>query len=358
LGVNGGMDDLDLDVLRWMYPGGVWSPWGTDPRITVADIASHVGLTRTAVWARLCKWRRVGFWDGFETQVNSRIFGASVSMASFHVADSAQGWELLDQTGAIEGVMWASLHFGDSLVARNVEYVLVTMLADTRANQLRRVRALRRLSPTGVVDGPVTTEPPPCSRALTRLDWRVLSAMVAHPNSSAGRLAGDVGVSLKTLDHHRSLLIDDRVVCSTPRLDWSKMGCVALTFYCRSSEDVEGATRALECRLPHSIPISFQGFNGHDFKAPKCFCYMVPAHSPNEVQTLVHDLARLPGVTSVLPEQWGPRRGFTAWASARIAERLSLPVLLVPTSAPSEIGPVGGETTRLVREKRLEVAAS
>lgn len=352
------MDDIDLDILRWMYPGGVWSPWGTDPRITAADIASHVGLTRTAVWARLRKWRKVGFWDGFETQVNSRIFGAGVSMASFHVNDSAQGWELLDRAGAIEGVMWASLHFGDSLVARNVEYVLVTMLADTRANQLRRMRALRRLSPTGVVDGPVTTEPPPCSRTLTRLDWRVLSAMVAGPNSSAALLAGDVGVSVKTLDHHRSRLIDDRVVCSTPRIDWSKMGCVALTFYCRFLEDVEGATRALECRLPHSIPVSFQGFNGHDFKTPKCFCYLVPAHSPHEVHTLVHDLSRLPGVTLVLPELWGPRRGFTAWATARIAEHLSCPVTVVHTAAASEMGPVVGAPGRPVREKRLELATS
>jgi DNA-binding Lrp family transcriptional regulator len=352
------MDDLDLDILRWMYPGGVWSPWGTDPRITVADIASHVGLTRTAVWARLCKWRKVRFWDGFETQVNSRIFGASVSMVSFHVNDSAQGWELLDRTGAIEGVMWASLHFGYSLVARNVEYVLVTMLADTRANQLRRMRALRRLSPTGVVDGPVTTAPPPCSRTLTRLDWRVLSAMVARPNSSTARLAGDVGVSLRTLDHHRSMLIDDRVVCSTPRFDWSKMGCVALTFYCRCSEDVEEAIRALECRLPHSIPVSFQGFNGHDFRDPMCFCYLVPAHSPHEVQTLVHDLSRLPGVTLVLPELWGPRRGFTAWATARIAERLSPPVTVVHTPARSGMGPGGGEPGRLVRAARLELTTS
>ncbi|HTS32976.1 MAG TPA: Lrp/AsnC family transcriptional regulator [Thermoplasmata archaeon] len=346
------MDDIDLDVLRWMYPGGVWSPWGTDPRITIADIASHVGLTRTAVWARLCKWRKVEFWDGFETQVNPRIFGASVSMVSFHVEDSAQGWELLDRTGAIQGVMWASLLSGYSLAARNVTYVLVTMLADTRADQVRRMRALRRLSPSGVVDGPVTTEPVPCSRSMTPLDWRILSAMVAHPNASAARLACDVGVSLKTLDHHRSLLIDDGVVCSTPRLDWSKIGCVALTFFCRSPEDVDVTVRALESRLPHSIPVSFQGLNGHDFKAPKCFCYLVPAHSPHAVPSLVHDLSRLPGVTSVLPELWGARCGFTAWATSRIAQRLCPPVTVMAATPASAVGPGSGGPGRGVREER------
>lgn len=342
------MDDIDLDILRWMYPGGVWSCWGTDPRITVADVASHVGLNRTAVWARLRKWREIGFWDGFDTQVNCRIFGASTLIASFHVADSAQGWELVDRSGAIEGVMWASLHFGESLVDRNVNYVLVTMLADTDANELRRMRDLRRLSPTGIVDGPLTLQPPPCSRTLTRLDWRVLSAMVANPNSSTVRLASDVGVSLKTFDHHRSQLIDDGVVYSTPRLDWSKLGCVAVTFYCRCSEDLEPAVQALECRHPHSIPISFQGFNGRDFKDPQAFCYMVPAHSPNAIPMLVHELSRLPGVTSVLPELWGHGRRFSTWVTSRIAEHLGSPVTAVQTHAVSEMSPTSREPGRLI----------
>lgn len=354
------VDDLDLDILRWMYPGGVWSPWGTDPRITVAEIASHVGLNRTAVWARLCKWRKVGFWDGFETQVNCRIFGAGVLMVSFQVADSAQGWELLDRTGAIEGVMWASLHFGDSLVARNVEYVLVTMVADTRANHLRRMRALRRLSPTGVVDGPLAFEPPPCSRTLSRLDWRILSAMVARPNSSAAQLAADVGVSLKTLDHHRSMLIDGRVVFSTPRLDWSKMSCLAVNLYCKSSEDGQGAARALECRLPHSIPVSLDGFNGPDqeIKSRKVFTFMVPAHSPHAIPTLVRDLSRLPGVTLVLPELWGPRRGFPAWATARIAEHLATTVAVARAGEGAVSGHKVGVPSASVRDERVEPASS
>jgi DNA-binding Lrp family transcriptional regulator len=348
------MDDLDLDLVRWMYPGGVWSPWGTDPRISVAEIASHVGLNRTAVWARFRKWRRVGFWDGFETHVNVRIFDVGLLVASFRVSDSAEGWDLVDRVGEIEGVLGGSLHFGDSLGGGDVEHVGVTMVNDGPAGVLRRLRALTRLSPTGVVDGPVPVEPPPCARELTPLDWRILEAMLAYPNASAPRVAQVVRVSSKTFDHHRSALIDDHVVTSAPKFNWSKIGCVTLSFYCHAAGDVGGAARALTDRIPHSIPVSQSGFSRvtPDFEASNCFSFIVPAHSPNEVQTLVRDLSQLPGVTRVRPELWGPWRGFPYWVTERIAQRLTAPPAVVappPLIAVGRAGPEPGKRNRVGR---------
>ena len=334
------MDDLDLDILRWMYPGGVWSPWGSDPRIGVAEIASHVGLDRTAVWARMRKWRRDGFWDGFQTHVNARIFGIGMLFVTFRVADSAEGWDLLDRVGEIEGVVGASLHFGDSLVARDVEHVGVTMVAGNSAEIFPRMEALRQISPSGVVDGPVVFEPPPCSRELSDLDWRILSVMVDYPNASVPRAAGVVGVSPKTFTHHRSALIDDHVVSSAPKLDWSKMGCVTLGFYCNNAPDVEGARQAVESRVPHSIPVSLAGLEGiaPEFESSKCFSQIVPAHSPHEVQTLVRDLSGIRGVKMVRPELWGPQREFSGWVRQRIAENLASPANGRLAVAPGRLG--------------------
>jgi DNA-binding Lrp family transcriptional regulator len=353
------MDDLDLDILRWMYPGGVWSPWGSDPRITVADIASHVGLDRTAVWARLRKWRREGFWDGFEAHVNFRIFGVGLLHASFQVTDSAEGWDLLDRAGEIDGVGGASLHFGDSMVARDVEHVAVMMVADNPVNIRRRMQALRRLSPTGVVDGPVGLDPPSCSHEMSDLDWRILAAIVANPNASAPRVARLVGVSLKTFDRHRSALIEDHVVTSAPKFDWSKMGCVTLGFFCDDARDVEAARRALEDRIPHSIPISLAGLAGvaPDFESSKCFSFIVPAHSPHEVQTLVRDLSKLPGVKKVRPELWGPQRGFPSWVQQRIAEHLTSTGAIVSPDAPGAFARNGRTAAAPVREEGEELAA-
>jgi DNA-binding Lrp family transcriptional regulator len=358
MGVSERMDNIDLDVLRWMYPGGVWSPWGSDPRITVADIASHIGLNRTAVWARLRKWRRNGAWNGFETHVNLRIFGVGVLLASFHVVDSAEGWDLLDRAGEIEGVVGASLHFGDSMVARDVEHVAVIMVGDAPANVHRRMRALRRLSPTGVVDGPVVIEPPSTSRELTELDWRILAAMLANPNASAPRLARLIGVSPKTLEHHRSALIDDHVVSSAPKFNWSQMGCIPLGFLCHNAADVDAARKAVEDRIPHSIPASHAGLNAivPGYEPSKFFSFIVPIHSPHGVQTLVRDLSRIPGVKMVRPELWGPQRAFPTWVERRIAQHFASVGGVVRPIAMSARGPNARVLRAPIREDRSVLA--
>jgi DNA-binding Lrp family transcriptional regulator len=349
------MDDIDLDIVRWMHPGGVWSPWGGDPRIRVAEVAARVGLDRTAVWARLRKWRRVGFWNGFYAHVNLRIFGVGMVLATFDVTDSAEGWDLLDRVGEIEGVLGANLRFGDSLVERDVEYVAVTVVADTPSKIRRRMHNLLGLSPTGVVGGPANIESPPCSRELTELDWRILAAVVANPNAPAFRLADLVGVSFKTFDRHLSALIDDQVVTWVPKFDWSKLGCITLVFYCLDAQDIEVARSALGESVPHSIPISAASFAGvaPGCESFRCFGFIVPSQSPHAAQTLVRDLSQLPGVKLVRQELWGPSRGFPSWIKQRIAEHLASPGDLGYASFANAQGQQHGVVGSPVREEGL-----
>lgn len=319
------VDDIDLDILRWMYPGGVMSMWGTDPRISAAEIASHVGLDRTAVWARIGRWKRDGFWDGFEVTLNYTIFGVGLLHAEILVADAADGWSVVDQLETIDGVVSAALAFGDAATARDVEVVAVMMIADDPKQTARRVELLRSISPQLGLVGPFRREPPSCPRALTALDWRLISAIVAHPNLRPCRIAHLLRVSLKTFGHHWAGLLDDHALFYVPRVDWSQLGCVPLNVYCIHSTEVPAVRHALAVRFPHSIPISLDGVEGgapeHD--PARRFAVIVPAHSPNDLQTLVRDLSKVPGVRTVRPELWGPQRQFTEWARQRIADRLA-----------------------------------
>jgi DNA-binding Lrp family transcriptional regulator len=349
------VDDLDIDILRWMYPGGVMSMFGTDPRITSAEIARHVGLDRTAVWDRLQKWRQEGFWDGFEVHVNVRIFGVGLLGASIHVAGPAEGCALMERLEHVDGVLGVSLHFGDSRTARDVELVAVMMVADDAEHIARRMRTLRGLSPSGKVNGPDRFEPPRCSKELTPLDWRILSAIVAHPNAPVSHVARLVGVTLKTFTRHRSALLDEHVVTYGLRLDWSKLGCVALGAYCVDPEDVPRVQLEFSARRPHSIPVSLVGISGisADYDASRCFAVIVPAHSPHEVQTLVRDFSKIPGVRMVRPELWGPQRRVHDWISQRIAEQVapsktSAPGPAARTRNHKEHGPAGHATSVLV----------
>lgn len=317
-----------------MYPDGVFSFWGADPRITPTEISSHVGLDRTAVWDRLRRWKREGFWNGFEVTLNLTTLGIGTVRAEIHVADPAEGCALLDELEHIEGVLWARATFGDTITQRDVEAVSVALVAENPAHLDQRMRWLRRLSPTGIVGGPFRREEPPCSRELTPLDWRIIAAVVANPDAQPSRVARIVGVTPKTFAYHHSALIDGHTVFYLPKVDWSRMGCVLLELFCDDARDVNRVQREVNARFPHSIPLAplweFGGINAN-WDDSTCFSVIVPAHSPHEVQTIVRDLSMVSGVRLVRPEVWGPERRFPKWVNQRIVEHLGSLAPVVPT---------------------------
>jgi DNA-binding Lrp family transcriptional regulator len=353
------VDDLDLSILRWMYPGGLFSFWGADPRITPSEIASHVGLDRTAVWDRLRKWRREGFWNGFEVDLNLGTLGLGEFRVEIKVADSPEGWALLDKLEQIDGILWARVGFGDTITQRDVEVVSVRLVADTPEHIVRRMQRLRELSPTGIVDGPFRNEAPSCSRDLTPLDWRIIAAAVANPNASTSRLASLVGVTVKTFVHHHSALIDGHAVFYIPQVDWSRMGCACLGVFCQDIGDFDPVRRAFEVRFPHSIPLApLREFGGitAGWDDSTCFGIIVPAHSPHEVQTLLRDVSMIPGVRKARPEYWGPERRYSKWVRLIIAEKLANPLVVTPRPEPRSGGRKSPELAYLPLGKEAESA--
>jgi DNA-binding Lrp family transcriptional regulator len=316
-----------------MYPAGMFSFWGADPRITPAEIASHVGLDRTAVWDRLRRWKREGFWNGFEVTLNLTILGMEEARVEIPVADSAEGSALLGELEHVDGVLWARVCFGDTITEQNVERVVVVLVSDDPAHLERRLRGLRQLAPTGAIGGPFRDDTPPCTRDLTPLDWRIITAIVANPSASPSRVARLLGVTRKTLVRHYSALIDNHAVFYIPKVDWARLGCVALGIFCDDSEAADRAKRSVEARFPHAIPWALGRSEGLSagWDNSTCFLVIVPAHSPHEVQTIVRDLSMIAGVRKVRPEYWGPERRFPGWVNQRIAEHLSSPTPVVPT---------------------------
>ena len=316
------MDDLDLRIFRWMYPGGMWSWWGTDPRITTTEIGSHVGLERAAVWARIRNWKREGFWNGFEVRSNPGIFRVGQVHVEVRVLGAARGADLIADIEQLDGVLWARVVSGTAARSgREGEVVLVTLVSDNAKGLSRRLRLLRRLTPMECLEGPFRNDTPPCSGRLTPLDWRIVAALSAEPNSSAARLASLLGITLKTFAHHHSKLIEGNAIFYLPSVDWSKLGCVVLGLNCRSAEDVDRVRSELLGRYPASIPMTLAGFEGiaPDWDHSTCFAAMVPSHSPHSVHALIRDISKIPGVKLARSETWGPERLYHEWTDRRIA---------------------------------------
>jgi len=341
------VDDIDLCILRWMYPGGEWSWWGTDPRITTTEIASRMGLDRTAVWARIRRWRRDGFWGGFEVHVNPWIFGVDQVRVEIPVLGPAQAADVLDELEHADGALFAKVLFDVFAHGGEGEGVGVVIAAEDATHVRRRVRLLRGLSSTGNVEGPFRGGLPPVTHPLTPLDWRIVAAVIANPNASPARLARLVGVTLKTFTHHHGILIECHAIFYSPRVDWSKLECVGLAVYCRSADDLDRVRRELQVRYPASIPMNLRGGEGiaPEWDDLTCFASLVPAHSPHRVHSLVREVSRIPGVRFARSSTWGPDRLYHDWVNRRVAECIAATSAAVP-----------GRVPRLGVRKRIAVA--
>ena len=348
-GIPAVVDDTDLRIFRWMYPGGVWYWWGTDPRITTTEIGFGVGLERTAVWARIRRWRAIGFWHGFEVHVNPRIFGVGQVRVEVPVLGPAQGADVLDALEHVEGTLCAKVGFDISVHGREGVGLAVVIAAEDATHVRRRVRLLCGLSSTGKVEGPFREDPPACPHSFSPLDWRILAAVIANPNASPSRVARLVGVTLKTFDHHHSLLIDRHAIYYLPKVDWSKLECVGLSVVCRRAEDLDRVRGELQARYPASIPINLIGGEGiaPEWDESTCFAALVPAHSPNEVHALVRDVSRIPGVRFARTSTWGADRLYQDWVNRQVAERVAATSAAIPERAP-----------RLGARRRISLAAT
>jgi len=331
------VDELDLRIFRWMYPRGVWSWWGTDPRITTTEIGSHVGLERTAVWARIRRWKREGFWNGFAVHVNPRIFDARHARVEIPVLGAAQGADVLDRLEHVDGALYARLGFGVTVHGREGEAVALSLAAEDATRVRRRVRILRGLSSTGEVAGPFYDRVPQCSHRLTPLDWRILAAVVANPNASPARLARLVGITRKTLAHRHANLIDRHAIFYVPLVDWSRLACVCLEVFCRETEDVDRVRQELQARYPAMIPMDLSGGEGiaPEWVHSTCFAALVPAQSPNGIHALIRDTSQIPGVKLVRQETSGPERLYFDWVNRRLADQMASTAVTVTRRASS-----------------------
>jgi len=353
------VDDLDLRIFRWMYPGGVWSWWGVDPRMTTTQIASHVGLERAAVWARIRNWKREGFWYGLGLHPNPELFGLGQAHVEIPVVGPAQGADLIDELEHLDGILWAQVCFGLSVDGREGENVLVAMAAEDATHEKRRVRALRRLSSTGSMGGPFRDVPPPCSHQLTSLDWRILGALCVNPGAAPKRLTRLLGITLKTFARHHANLIERHAVFYIPKVDWSRLECVNLVLLCHSRGDVDRVRAELEVHYPGSVPMTLEGFEGisPDWDDTTCFAAMVPTHSPFAVHALVRDVSRIPGVRRVVIDSWGPERLYPEWAARRIAERIAATQVPQPALDSRRRGPKEGDGRRAALARARPVVA-
>jgi DNA-binding Lrp family transcriptional regulator len=319
------VDATDLGIVRWMYPDGLWGPWGVDPRITPEQIGRRVGLGRTAVWSRVRHWLREGFLKPYEVRPNYRLFDAGLESAEIHLTDPVDAKGIMEDLQLVEGVTSAWLAFGDSDSAESAEVLSVCFVDDDPRAVGHRMRVFRRLSTEGVVDGPYPYRVPDVSRKLSALDWRIIATLRANPRASLSRVARLQGITLKTLIRRRDALLEAKAIFYHCEFDWSMHPSVSLLLFYKEPHELPTILRNLDDRFQYYLPgfLDDVAYYRHRLESVRFLGVRVPARSPDDVQPIMIDLMRIPGVLRVRCVLQGPSRYYPRWVDQRLAVQLA-----------------------------------
>lgn len=326
------MDALDLDIVRWMYPRGVWSGSGTDPRVTTSAISRRIGISREAVWARLRRWRKEGFLPSIEVVPNSRAFGVHRYQVEIHTHDPADGDWLLDRLESVDGIWDAQSSFGESTTDRAVHVVTALFVARSHQELTTRRRSFAQLAQKRRMNGPFSAQPPPLLRPMSLLDWRVLSAyracMRSDPFARVSEVAATGNLNARVLVRRRNEMASRKAIFWIPNFGWALHPSATLLLVYKSAEDRPGILAAVRERFPKHLPIDAdledvgEYSMGKELDSRRWVAARVPAISQAHAQRLVGELSSIPGVLRVYNEVAGKARWYRGWVDGEIEARL------------------------------------
>ncbi len=309
------MDSVDFDIFRYLFPGGVIRWHGTDPRISLAQVAEQAGIGSNAVRQRIARWRQVGFLRGYDVRPNTYLFGANLLATEIPVPDPRGTDGVLEDLGLIEGVTdaWEAFH-------EDQRVVIVRYIAETPAAVARREKLLARLTPTGTLPRRVALGVYPCTHELSLLDWRIVRAFAQSPQSSFQAIARDVGITPKTLARRYGELLDSNALWWVPVFDFTRFPTVVLVITPHDPRGREKVVRELRNRFPHWAPIdsgseSLYGNGIAGFFLVECACVTA-------IDRLVREILPIPGVDRVTRYFPGRNVTYREWFDQRIEERL------------------------------------
>jgi len=309
------MDPLDLKILRTM---GL-RPYGAKPAdpnaLKATRIAARLGVEPETVKARLEKMAEGGFLRGFHVYPNLAHLGLSGTAYLFRVPDEDRKAEAVRKAELVDGL--TELHnFLGAEMCVDLAYASATDLS-------RKLRLLGELTGDHSPERFYDRQMPPVSRALTRLDWRIIRSMRYGAQRPLGEVAEEVGASVKTVRRHYLRMAREGSLFAVPAVDASRAPGVILyelLFY-TAPASAESAVPAIlellkDSYLYHYRPAS-ESFGNFDV--------LSAAPRAAEVEEMRQAGGRLRGVVKVSSLVFRGWAEHTAWLDAAIEERAGGP---------------------------------
>jgi DNA-binding Lrp family transcriptional regulator len=316
------MDPIDFAVYRFMSPGGDARFWGgrrlIDPTIPSREISERVGISENAVRTRLRGLADQGFLRGNAVTPNPSLFDVRVFVLELAIKTPNEAEALFRDLALVEGVIFArdTMDEGD-------RHVRVYFVTDSDSSTARRAALIRRLAPGGGLRPPEPYAIPECDRALSPLDWKLLSALCHRPDAAIAEIAKTVRVSLKTAAKRCHQLTDSKACWWTLGPDSEEFPLALIWVDVQDPEHRASVAVDLARKAPAWMPVAGDGLGLELKRAATVIAGLVPADAPTALERLVAEFGRLPEVVRVLRTFPLGSKTYPAWFADRIAEKVS-----------------------------------
>ena len=316
------MDRVDFAIFRSLCGDGGARFYAArtvmDPRISAVDVAEKIGISATAVRARLRRWHTEGLLRGYAVWPNPALFDVRVMSIDLPVAANQPADGLFLALKSVKGVLFAR-----ETIDEDRRVVIVTFVSDTPESTKRRIQLLTRLASGDTVAPARSAWLPPCTVELSRLDWKIIRLFREEPLLPLPRAAREAGVTLKTLSKRYHRLLDGNAVWWTISVSNSKVPAVYVHVTFRDPEFAIRGSRELGGRFPSWIPAVTGGYGFPPEVRPVHLVAVFPLESPAGVADILREIHALPGVVSVRRRFPSESVCYPEWFDRRIEEKVA-----------------------------------
>ncbi len=283
---------------------------GFDPRRSPESTAARLGVSPATVRRRLTEWRRDGFFLGFDVLPHPGLLGGRFAVRVLEFPNSVAQSNAIAKLRSMDGVI--------QMIPSNT-LLMVAYFVESRAQADRRARQLTDLEGVRAVGAEMVFDFPPCTRKMSRSDWRLVQALRRDPEARLSDLASSVGHSVRTTSRRFDALLDEAALMFDPILDYARFSqslaeLVVFLDEPSSAPAVEEGVRALwpdSMRSWGPTPTDPADESAH-------VEFTVMARNSADMDELLARVAHLSGIEHVLLWQGRSTLPVRAWLDERI----------------------------------------
>ena len=286
-----GSRSLDFAILCERYREGP-EGLGFDPRKSPEVIARRLGVSPATVRRRINEWRTQGFYRGCDVLPHPELMGGRLVVRVLDFPDAVAQERALGPLRLMDGVIQ---------IVSSRSMLLVVYFVDSTAQAERRLMQLRGIEGIREIGSEMRLVYPPCSRKMSRADWRLVQALRRNPDAKLADLARDVGQSERTTSRRFDELLDSGAIMFDPIFDYSRFSqtLAELVVYLDSPTRLEEAGSQIRTLFPQSEHA--WGASPSDLEDQAgSVQFLVCARTVAELEDRAARVAHLPGVEQAM----------------------------------------------------------